>query len=275
MTHTSDFFCAQRFLQYLRTLLTSNSKRLLLLMLLIFLGLCIWYFTYGFDASTLSFYAKEPYRVSRFPTDFMMSICLKASFLALLTSLAFGIVITLPDRRDKGAVQRFLLLPASRFEKYMGGLALMCILLLLTCAIIVLADYARIAYISAVYPPLKDCVHSIITDVDWSMIVDPKESTSVLLMIFLFCISLLRLGRVFFKRLALLKSSALILAGTFLAGWLTFESLYYDSRYVYPRSEEIYADAGIANLHLNIFLLACTLFHEWLVYKRLGDIESK
>ncbi len=275
MTHTSDFFSAQRFLQYLRTLLTSNGKRLLLLMLLIFLGLCIWYFTYGFDASTLSFYAKEPHRVSRFPTDFMMSICLKASFLALLTSLAIGIVISLPDRRDKGAVQRFLLIPASRFEKYMGGLALMCILFLSTCAIIVLADYARIAYISAVYPTLKDCVHSIITDVDWSMIVDPKESTSVLLMIFLFFTSLVRLGRVFFKRMALLKSSALIFTGTFLVVWLSVEDILFPHGYVYPRFEEIYAYDCTIHLHFDIFFLATLLFHEWLVYKRLGDIESK
>ncbi len=274
MTHTSDFFCAQRFLQYLRTLLTSNGKRLLLLMLLIFLGLCIWHFTYGFEFNTLSLYAKEPHRISRFPTDFMMDRCLLASLLALLTSLVIGVAMSLPDRRNKGTVQRFLLLPASRFEKYTGGLTLMCILFLLTCAIIVVADYARVAYISAVYPTLKDYVHPIIIDIDWSMIVEPEEARPFFLTIPLFCISLLRLGRVFFKRLALLKSSALILAGTFLVAWIRFD-VFWSHGYVYPRIKEIYADYGTEYLHLNIFLLACTLFHEWLVYKRLGDIESK
>ncbi len=275
MKTTSDFFSVPRFLAYLRVLWAESGKRMLLLILLGFVVLCIFHFTNFFNVARLELYAEQPHLVASRSADFMLGTVLKTSAMVFAILLVITPVLSLPNRGDKGGMQSFLLLPASRFEKYLGSLTFTLVSVLLTCLVCVAADFARLGYISAVYPTLAGYIHPILTDLSVS---DGNDGVVLMfcLMGIAFGIAFFRVGRTFFKRWAVLKTMAASTVFSFVLTWMLANGvLDFPSEYNYPRAEAIYPKDEILLWHISILIFVTVLVFEYCVYKRLGENEYR
>ncbi len=195
----------------------------------------------------------------------------KAIFLiAAYAVTVFAATFSLQQLKKREERLHFFLLPASRFEKYLGSLAAVLACWGLFLLVFTAADLVCLTVAKAAYPPLASLLNPSLLTISW-------ERHRYIIMgngaAMLFLLSSIRFGTLVWPRHSLL----LTLGTLFLLGlgalwaiqWM--DDAWFPSGYFYPRA------ASLGYIDETPWLLggsACwTLFLEGLIYFRLGETE--
>ncbi len=268
MNHTSDTFSAPRFLAYLRLLWQAKGKQMLAVAFALLTILCIFFFV--ICGNDLDFLATNPHFIGEKCLsggyDIIHDHCVASITFMLIIYSLYAIWVSLKDVRSKEKRMRFLTLPVSRFEKYAGSLAILLfagVLFLAACAI---ADGIRIVVYEQIYPTLP-YFRSLIMPLGR----DLSESDTLLFLAILLCnLTILRYALLCnpWKVIAAGIAYDAIMTGSLL---LTVE-LFYEDGYYYPRMA-FFIEFFRESSNIVLLLLAFTLFHEWMVFMRFGELK--
>ncbi len=269
MNARSDFFSMPRFLKCLRLTLAENYRLLLMLTIISFCALCVMIPL--FCNAGLSYYEED---LSRLPFIVVEGGGEIMDEMVVMISLAFTYVggaagaFSLMRMSSKQGRQRFLLLPASRTEKYLASVVHILVIWLLFFVTFCIADFLRVVVYEAIYPSLAPYIYPLISNPE--KYVRSQNIPISFLSFSLLAQSFLRLGTLFWRSHPYIKTAAALLL-TVIIGALT-GSLFLESvmpnGYYYPR----YAAFTDERLWFSLFIGA-TLFNEWLVYLRLNETE--
>ncbi len=271
MNVQSDFFSPARFGRYLNLCAVEQLRPMLLVGAVGFGVLLI--FLFSFTMENYAYLAENPERLAHYVKYGRSLDGEEGTAIFMIAAYAvtvFAATFSLQQLKNREERLHFFLLPASRFEKYLGSLAAVLAFWGLFLLVFTAADFVFLTVAKAAYPTLASLLKPSLLTISW-------ESHRNIIMgngaALLFLLSSIRFGTLVWPRHSLLLTLGVLfllgLGALWAIEWMN--NAWFSSVYFYPRA------ASLGHIDEAAWLLgvsACwTLFLEGLIYFRLGETE--